>query len=357
MTTHAPLIGELQARRPFPARLGPKGSLVYKLITTTDHKMIGMMYVVACFAFFFIGGLMALFIRTELAAPGLQFLSNEQYNQLFTMHGTVMLLFYATPIVFGFANLVLPLQIGAPDVAFPRLNALSFWLFLFGATIALGGFVAPGGPADFGWTAYTPLSNAIHSPGPGGDLWILGLIVGGLGTILGAVNMITTVVCMRAPGMTMFRMPIFTWNILITAILILIAFPELTAALLGLLADRQLGAHVFDPANGGAILWQHMFWFFGHPRSTSLRCRSSASCPRFSRWEMSSMRTPDAERRDTSCGGVRAGSTRRAAEAADMPAAPPPTTTSPLTQQKLRIATWPRTRPTKTEYAAVLVLR
>jgi len=114
LTTHAPLIRELQARRPFPARLGPKGALVYKLVTTTDHKMIGMMYVVACFAFFFIGGLMALFIRTELAAPGLQFLSNEQYNQLFTMHGTVMLLFYATPIVFGFANLVLPLQIGAP---------------------------------------------------------------------------------------------------------------------------------------------------------------------------------------------------------------------------------------------------
>ena len=200
MTTHAALIGELQARRPFPARLGPKGTLLYKLVTTTDHKVIGMMYVVACFAFFFIGGLMALLIRTELAAPGLQFLSNEQYNQLFTMHGTVMLLFYATPIVFGFANLVLPLQIGAPDVAFPRLNALSFWLFLFGALIALGGFLAPGGPADFGWTAYTPLSNAIHSPGAGGDLWILGLIVGGLGTILGAVNMITTVVCMRAPG-------------------------------------------------------------------------------------------------------------------------------------------------------------
>ena len=128
---------------------------------------------------------MALFMRAELALPGLQFLSNEQYNQLFTMHGTVMLLFYATPIVFGFANLVLPLQIGAPDVAFPRLNALSFWLFVFGAMIALAGFITPGGAADFGWTAYTPLSDAIHSPGPGGDLWILGLIVGGLGTILG----------------------------------------------------------------------------------------------------------------------------------------------------------------------------
>ena len=265
MTTHAPLIGELQARRPFPARLGPKGTLVYKLVTTTDHKVIGMMYVVACFAFFFIGGLMALLIRTELAAPGLQFLSNEQHNQLFTMHGTVMLLFYATPIVFGFANLVLPLQIGAPDVAFPRLNALSFWLFLFGALIALGGFVAPGGPADFGWTAYTPLSNVIHSPGAGGDLWIMGLIVGGLGTILGGVNMITTVVCMRAPGMTMFRLPIFTWNILATSVMVLVAFPLLTSALFGLAADRHLGAHIFDPANGGVLLWQHLFWFFGHP--------------------------------------------------------------------------------------------
>ena len=134
MVAEAPPIGELEARRPFPARLGPKGNLVYKLVTTTDHKLIGIMYCVACFIFFFIGGLMALFMRTELALPGLQFLSNEQFNQLFTMHGTVMLLFYATPIVFGFANLVLPLQIGAPDVAFPRLNAFSFWLFLFGAT-------------------------------------------------------------------------------------------------------------------------------------------------------------------------------------------------------------------------------
>ena len=139
MTAEAPALLELKARRPFPPRLGPKGNLIYKLITTTDHKLIGIMYVVACFAFFLIGGLMALFIRTELVSPGLQFLSNEQYNQLFTMHGTAMLLFYATPIVFGFANLVLPLQIGAPDVAFPRLNAFSFWLFLFGALIALSG--------------------------------------------------------------------------------------------------------------------------------------------------------------------------------------------------------------------------
>ncbi|GFG64044.1 putative cytochrome c oxidase subunit 1 [Mycobacterium kubicae] len=265
MTAEAPPLGELEAVRPYPARMGPKGNLVYKLITTTDHKLIGIMYCVTCFVFFFVGGLLALFMRAELAAPGLQFLSNEQYNQLFTMHGTIMLLFYATPIVFGFANLVLPLQIGAPDVAFPRLNAFSFWLFLFGATIGMAGFITPGGAADFGWTAYTPLTDAVHSPGPGGDLWIMGLIVAGLGTILGAVNMITTVVCMRAPGMTMFRMPIFTWNILVTSILVLIAFPLLTAALFGLAADRHLGAHVYDAANGGVLLWQHLFWFFGHP--------------------------------------------------------------------------------------------
>ena len=160
MVAEAPPIGELEIRRPYPERLGPKGNLIYKLITTTDHKLIGIMYCVVCFAFFLIGGLMALFMRTELATPGLQFLSNEQFNQLFTMHGTVMLLFYATPIVFGFANLVLPLQIGAPDVAFPRLNAFSFWLFLFGALIATAGFITPGGAADFGWTAYSPLTDA-----------------------------------------------------------------------------------------------------------------------------------------------------------------------------------------------------
>ena len=251
--------------RPFPERYQPKGSFIYKLITTTDHKLIGMMYITACFAFFLIGGLMALLMRGELAHPGMQFLSTEQFNQLFTMHGTVMLLLYATPIVIGFANFVLPLQIGSPDVAFPRLNAFGFWLFVFGACVALSGFLLPGGAADFGWTAYTPLTDAIHSPGYGADLWIMGLAVSGLGTILGAVNMVTTVVCLRAPGMTMFRMPIFTWNILVTSVLILLVFPLLTAALMGLEVDRQFGAHLYDPANGGVILWQHLFWFFGHP--------------------------------------------------------------------------------------------
>jgi cytochrome c oxidase subunit 1 len=253
------------ATRPFPARETVKGSYLLRLFRTTDHKQIGIMYLVTAFAFFMVGGAMAMLIRTELAVPGQQFLSQEQYNQLFTMHGTIMLLLYATPILFGFANFVLPLQIGSPDVAFPRLNAFSYWLYLFGGIIVLSGFLTPGGAADFGWFAYTPLSDKIHSPGVGADLWITGLVISGLGTILGAVNMITTVICLRGPGMTMFRMPIFTWNILITGILVLIAFPILTAALLGLLADRHIGAHVFDPASGGVILWQHLFWFFGHP--------------------------------------------------------------------------------------------
>jgi cytochrome c oxidase subunit 1 len=255
----------IAAARPYPPRQGPKGSFIFKMITTTDPKVLGIMYLTTSIIFFLIGGLMALMMRAELAVPGMQFLSNEQFNQLFTMHGTIMLLLYATPIVFGFANYILPLQIGAPDVAFPRLNAFSYWLYLFGAIIATAGFITPGGAADFGWTAYTPLTSALHSPGVGADLWIMGLAVGGLGTILGGVNMITTVICLRAPGMTMFRMPIFTWNIFITSILILLAFPLLTAALLGLFVDRHLGGHIFDPATGGVLLWQHLFWFFGHP--------------------------------------------------------------------------------------------
>ncbi|WP_244162487.1 cytochrome c oxidase subunit I [Amycolatopsis regifaucium] len=248
-----------------PRQVGKRGSALLKLMRTTDPKTIGVMYMTTSFGFFLVGGLTALLMRGELARPGLQFLSPEQYNQLFTMHGTIMLLLYATPNVFAFANFLVPLQIGSPDVAFPRLNAFSYWLYLFGAMIVLGGYLTPGGPPDFGWTAYTPLSTAVHSPGVGGDLWIAGLIVTGLGTILGAVNMITTIVCLRCPGMLMWRMPIFTWNIFFTSILILLAFPILTAALFGLMADRHLGAHVFDPANGGAILWQHLFWFFGHP--------------------------------------------------------------------------------------------
>ncbi|CCG02100.1 Cytochrome c oxidase subunit 1 [Blastococcus saxobsidens DD2] len=242
-----------------------KGSRLSNLLRTTDHKTIGLMYMTVSFVFFVLGGLMAMLMRGELGRPGLQFLSPEQYNQLVTMHGTIMLLMFATPLFFAFANLIMPLQIGAPDVAFPRLNALSFWLFLFGSITVVSGFLTPGGAADFGWYAYTPLSLVEHSPGAGASLWFGGLAVSGLGTILGGVNFVATIVCLRAPGMTLFRMPIFTWNALVTSLLILLAFPILTAALMAQLYDRNLGGLIFSEENGGAMLWQHLFWFFGHP--------------------------------------------------------------------------------------------
>jgi cytochrome c oxidase subunit 1 len=250
---------------PGPARRTPRGGAVARLVRTTDAKQIGLLYLITSFGFFAVGGVMALLMRAELARPGLQLLSPEQYNQLFTMHGTVMMLLFATPVVFAFANYVVPLQIGAPDVSFPRLNALAYWLYLFGGLMVLSGFITPGGAADFGWTAYTPLSRVEHSPGVGANMWVIGLVISGLGTILGAVNMVTTILTLRAPGMTMFRMPIFTWNVLFTAVLVLMVFPILTAALLALFADRTLGTHVYAPETGGPVLWQHLFWFFGHP--------------------------------------------------------------------------------------------
>ncbi|MFF2922564.1 cytochrome c oxidase subunit I [Streptomyces celluloflavus] len=241
------------------------GAAVVAWLTTTDHKRIGTLYMVTSFGFFLLGGLLALFMRAELARPGMQILSSEQYNQAFTMHGTIMMLFFATPLFAGFTNWIMPLQIGSPDVAFPRLNMFAYWLYLFGALIAVGAFLTPDGAASFGWFAYTPLSDGVRSPGLGGDMWIMGLAFAGFGTILGAVNFIATIICLRAPGMTMFRMPIFTWNVLLTSVLVLMAFPVLAAALFALEADRKFGAHVYDPANGGALLWQHLFWFFGHP--------------------------------------------------------------------------------------------
>src|SRR5699024_2747902 len=242
------------------------GRIFVNWITSTDHKTIGYMYLISSFIFCCLGGVMALIIRLELWEPGMQILeTKEQYNQMFTMHGTVMLLMFATPLFAGFANVIMPLQIGAPDVAFPRLNAFAFWLFLFGSLIAISGFLTPQGAASFGWTAYAPLSNTTFTPGLGGHLWTMGLAFQGFGTILGSVNFIATILTLRAPGMTMFRMPIFTWNVLITGVLVMMAFPPLAAALLGVAADRILGAHVFSPENGGPILYQHLFWFFGHP--------------------------------------------------------------------------------------------
>ncbi|WP_375401732.1 cbb3-type cytochrome c oxidase subunit I, partial [uncultured Amnibacterium sp.] len=243
-----------------------KGNIVVEWLTTTDHKKIGFLYLITSFIYFLIAGVLALVIRAQLFEPGLAIVPTpEQYNQLFTMHGTIMLLMFATPLFAGFANALMPLQIGAPDVAFPRLNAFAYWLYNFGSFIAVAGFFTPQGAASFGWTAYAPLNSLTYTPGLGGNLWVFGLALSGFGTILGAVNFITTIITMRAPGMTMFRMPIFTWNTLVTSLLVVMAFPVLAAALLALGADRVLGAHVYDAAGGGAILWQHLFWFFGHP--------------------------------------------------------------------------------------------
>ncbi|SLM89366.1 Cytochrome c oxidase polypeptide I [Brachybacterium nesterenkovii] len=259
----APSVGAARFERTEPTTMGRK---FFQLLTTTDHKLIGLMYMGMAFAFFCFGGVLALMIRAELWEPGLQVVvSKDQYNQLFTMHGTIMLLMFGTPLFNGFANYLVPLQIGAVDMAFPRLNMFAFWLTLFGSLIAVAGFLTPQGAASFGWFAYAPLSDTTFSPGLGGDLWVFGLALQGFGTILGSVNFITTIVCMRMPGMTMFRMPVFTWNVLITAVLVLMAFPPLAAALLALGADRRFDALIFDPANGGPVLWQHLFWFFGHP--------------------------------------------------------------------------------------------
>ncbi len=251
----------VDVRRPSP---GP-GSKLAKVLTTTDHKTIGMLYLCTSFGFFLLAGAMAMIIRAELAQPGLDLVSPEQYNQLFTIHGTIMMFLFAPPAAFGFANFIMPLQIGAPDMSFPRLNAFAYWLYLFGGLTVVAGFLTPEGAASFGWYAYAPLNDVIRSPSLGSDLWILGLLTSGLGTILGAVNFITTIITLRAPGMTMFRMPIFTWNILVTSILVLLAFPVITGAFFALLADRHLGAQIYNADTGGAILWQHLFWFFGHP--------------------------------------------------------------------------------------------
>ncbi|PZF59486.1 cytochrome c oxidase subunit I [Curtobacterium sp. MCSS17_008] len=257
----APTTPDFQA-----SKVGRKGNIIVRWITSTDHKTIGFMYLIASFIFFLLAGVMALVIRAQLFEPGLQVVATkEQYNQLFTMHGTIMLLMFATPLFSGFANAIMPLQIGAPDVAFPRLNGFAFWLYLFGSLIAVGGFLTPQGAASFGWFAYAPLSDTTFTPGLGGTLWVFGLGMTGFSTILGAVNFITTIITMRAPGMTMFRMSIFTWNTLVTSLLVLMAFPVLAAALFGLGLDRVFDAQIYNPANGGALLWQHLFWFFGHP--------------------------------------------------------------------------------------------
>jgi cytochrome c oxidase subunit 1 len=237
-------------------------SWVLDWLTTVDHKKIGILYIVNSFFFFFAAGILALVIRSELAVPGLQFLDEDTYNQAFTMHGTIMIFLFVVPVLAGFANYIVPLQLGAPDMAFPRINALSFWLLPLGGGLIFAGYLF-GGAAAEGWTGYAPLT---QQGGVGTDLWIIGLVLVGTASILSAVNFIATIFKMRAPGMTLFRMPIFVWTVLATATLMLLATPVLTAGLIALFIDRNYGGSFFDPALGGnPVLWQHIFWFFGHP--------------------------------------------------------------------------------------------
>ncbi|HEY3142254.1 MAG TPA: cytochrome c oxidase subunit I [Acidimicrobiales bacterium] len=235
-------------------------------VTSTDHKRIGVAYMVTAFAFFLVGGALAEVIRAELYEPGSQVVSQGRYNEMFTMHGSIMLFLFLGPFAFGLANYLVPLQIGARDMAFPRLNALSYWFYLFGGLTMISGFLTADGAADFGWTGYAPLSSIVRSPGLGADLWLMAVVLTGLSGVLTGVNIIATVLCLRAPGMRMFRLPIFCWNMLVTSVLVLMVFPVITSAGIMLYADRHFGAHIYDVnAGGSAILWQHLFWFFGHP--------------------------------------------------------------------------------------------
>jgi cytochrome c oxidase subunit I len=235
-------------------------------LTTVDHKRIGILYVVTSLVFLLLGGLLALFMRAQLATPNEHFVTKDSYNELFTMHGTTMVFLVIVPLWAGFANFLVPLMIGARDMAFPRLNALSYWLFLLGGIILYSSWFAAGGAPRAGWTGYVPLSEASFTPGNGMDLWILSLHVLTISSLAGAINFLVTIHRMRTPGMSWMRMPLFVWSIEVYAALLVLALPALSAGLTLLLLDRQAGTHFFLPDQGGnAVLYQHVFWFFGHP--------------------------------------------------------------------------------------------
>ncbi|MBW3669370.1 MAG: cbb3-type cytochrome c oxidase subunit I, partial [Actinobacteria bacterium] len=234
-------------------------------ITTIDHKRIGILYGVTAFVFFLLGGIEALLIRVQLAQPDGTILSADAYNQVFTMHGTTMIFLVVMPLSTAFFNFLMPIQIGARDVAFPRLNAFSYWTFLFGGLFLYSSFLLGGAP-NGGWFGYVPNTSVTFSPGHNIDFWVLGLQLLGIASTVGAVNFITTILNLRAPGMTLMRMPIFTWMTLISSFLLLFAMPIITIALFLLMFDRNFGSQFFDPSGGGnPLLWQHLFWLFGHP--------------------------------------------------------------------------------------------
>jgi cytochrome c oxidase subunit 1 len=265
-TTRLPIAADIEESEPSAL------DRLHEWVVTTDHKRLGIMYISFALVFLVVGGVEAALMRVQLAVPDNHFVSAQAFNSLFTMHGTTMVFLVGMPILAGFANYLVPLQIGARDLAFPRLNALAFWLTCFGGLLLYSSFLtAPalfGGAAapDIGWFGYAPLTEPTYSRGNATDYWILGLIIVGFGSIAGAVNVATTILTMRTKGMTLGRMPLFTWITLVVQIMILVAVSPLTAALILLFLDRALGAHFFDTqAGGSAVLWQHFFWFFGHP--------------------------------------------------------------------------------------------
>ena len=242
-------------------------------LSTVDHKKIGIMYGLAAFVFFLVGGVEALLVRIQLAAPDQSFLNPDQYNAIFTMHGTTMIFLVVMPLGVAFMNLLIPLMIGARDVAFPRLNAFSFWVFLLGGiflniSFFTGGNIFKGelGAPNTGWYGYAPLTESRFSPGEGVDYWMLGLQILGIASLAGGFNFIVTILNMRAPGMTLFRMPVFVWMSLVTSFLLIFAMPVLAVGLFQLTFDRLFDANFYNAQLGGTpLLWQHMFWLFGHP--------------------------------------------------------------------------------------------
>jgi len=243
----------------------PWPAMLHDWVTTVDHKKIGIMYVLMAIVFLIIAGCEAMVIRAQLFWPRNNLVGPDTFNQLFTMHGTTMVFFMGMPILIGLGNYLVPLMIGARDMAFPRLNAMGFWATFFGGLLVYFSFATGGAPA-IGWFAYAPLTERTFARSQATDLWALGLIVSGVGTTTAGINFLATILGMRAPGMTLGKIPFFVWTMLWTSFQILLALPPLTAALIMVLFDRQLGAHFFDVQNGGsAYLWQHLFWFFGHP--------------------------------------------------------------------------------------------
>src|SRR5215831_2360421 len=268
-------MGVLDRTVPAAEPVAEAPSLVSRLhawVVTVDHKRLGIMYIVSGILFFLVAGTMATVIRLQLVLPNNTLVPPQIFNRLMTMHGTTMIFFVAVPIWFGLGNYLIPLMLGARDLAFPRLNAFGFWLFLFGGLLlyfsylAGDGLYGAGSAPDVGWFAYAPLTERAFSRGSSTDYWILGILVSGVGTTATAINLLATAVSMRCPGMTLGRMPLFVWLMLVSAALLLTALPPLTAAQVMLLLDRFLGAHFFDTqAGGSAVLWQHFFWIFGHP--------------------------------------------------------------------------------------------